>query len=474
MTTPMIDAHSPAIDFPLEILQEIFLHYRDLVHGLSQGKPHGRQNVRPLKYSSGYDWIAVSHVCRRWRAGVVHCPPLWTHLAVTRSAEWMSEVLARSGNMLLHVTAELGTTLGGNKTQAFRTILAQLHRIGSLHISGAVGDEILPLLANSAPRLKRLVLDHVALPTPADLKNCDDAYTYFPYFLQRDLTPRLEHLELDAFQPQFQGPCADSLKRLVFCHRVADMFMGMRYTGPCLRGLLDALQNMPSLESVAFDKEAHVTLNPAAEAELQASLPDVVLPHLRSMYVHATAEESVALLDHLSLPALANITLSCARNSTEYPETLPVALVHTLETLPETRALHLARFTGTGFHRYMCFTGYAALASGSAPVPTFDIMVDRGYGREEIVPSVCQALPLQAVRELTIDSQEDMSESAWLALLGALPNLASIAVAGSFAPYKLRDVRMRLEGIKGMQVLTEDSPTCRSIPSLRTVELRTA
>jgi len=473
MTTPKIVAHSPAVGIPLEILQQIFLHHRDLVHGLSQCKPHDYQSGRAVKHSSGYQWIAVSHVCRRWRAGVVHCPLLWTHLSVARSAEWMSEVIARSDNMLLHVTAELGTTLSNSKTQAFRMILAQLHRIRSLHISGEVGDEILPLLANPAPRLERLVLDHVVLPTPADLKNCDDAYTYFPSFLQRDLTPRLEHLELDAFQTRFQGPCADSLKRLVFRHRVAGMFMGRRYTGPCLRGLLDALQNMPSLESVAFDKEAHVTLNPAAEAELQASLPDVVLPYLRSMCVHATAEESVALLDHLSLPALAKITLSCARNSAEYPETLPVALGHTLGTLPEIRALHLARFTGTGFHRYMRFGGYAASASGSAPVPTFDIMVDRGYGHEEIVPSICQALPLQAVRELTIDSQEDMSESAWLALLGALPNLASIAVAGSFAPYKLRDVRARLEGIECMQVHTEASPTCRSIPSLRVVELRT-
>ncbi|TFY65412.1 hypothetical protein EVJ58_g2010 [Rhodofomes roseus] len=302
---------------------------------------------------------------------------------------------------------------------------------------------------------------------PADPKNRDDAHIHFPSFLQRDLTPRLEYVELDAFQPQLHGPCADSLKHLVFRHRVAGTLMGRRYTGPCLLSLLSALQNMPSLESVAFDKEAHVMLGPAAEAELQGSLPDVVLPFMRSMHVHGTAEESVALLGHLTLPALADLSLSCARNSTEYSEALPAALAHTLAAVPETHTLHLAQFTGSGFHRYMRFAGYAAPAPGSAPAQTFDVMVDRGYGREEIVPNMCRELPLEAVRELTIDSQEDLSESTWLTLLDALPNLASIAVKGPFAPYKLPEVRFRLESAKSIQVHAGDSPMCRRIPTLR-------
>ncbi|KZT63637.1 hypothetical protein DAEQUDRAFT_815531 [Daedalea quercina L-15889] len=460
----LICARSPVVAVPVEILQEIFLHHRDLVHGQPDMKSASRQNKSIVRRSPGYQWIAVSHVCRRWRAAAVYCSPLWTHVVVTHSAEWMSQVIVRSNSMPLRVTADLGATMG-DKTRAFQRVLAELHRIRTLYLSGRVDDDIIPLFENAAPRLERLVLDHVVLPTPVDPKHCDDVHTYFPSFLHRERTPRLRYLELDAFRPQLRGPCADSLRHLVFRHRVAGTLMGKRYTGPCLRTLLDALQNMPSLESLAFEKEAHATLDPAAEAELQSSLPDAALPCLRTLRIHATAEESVALLDRLSLPALTSLTLSCARNSTEYPLTLPTVLAGTLSAVPETHALHLARFTGSGFHRYMRFTGYAASA------PTFDVMVDRGYGRDEIVPIVSGGLPLQAVRELVIDSQEEMSEGTWRNVLDALPNVSSIAVTGQFAQQRLYDVRTCLKYILGVgeQGDESDLSTGRRVPVLRAV-----
>lgn len=453
---------------PLEILQEIFFHHRALVHEPRQPTTSsGGERCTP-----GYGWISVSHVCRRWRAASVFCPPLWTQISVTRSNEWMSEVLARSASMPLQILADLGAATS-DKARAVQTILTALDRIQSLRLSGFVDAETAALLTNPAPSLERLVLDHITFPIPADPKHSsDDALTYFPYFLHHDLTPRLARLELDAFQPRLRGPCTDALRHLVFRHRVAGTLLGRRYTSPCLHGLLAVLQSMPALESLDFEREAHAMLGPAAEAELEGGLPDVVLPCLRTLRVHATAEECVVLLNTTTLPALERFTLSCARNGMEYPPALGPALARTLAVLPAAHTLSISRFTGSGFHRYMRFTGGSSKTESAAPGAeghTFDVMLDRGYGREEVVPLLAGCLPLHDVRELQVESQTGPVEAAWRCVLDAVPNLESVAVGGLLAKQRLPEVRACVDAILGEEDVGKDLevPSGRRIPMMR-------
>ena len=466
-------SHSPSSSIPLEILQEIFLDHRSLVHEPRQPGVIPSSDDRSMKRVPGYEWISVSHVCRRWRAAAIFCPPLWTQITVTHSTEWMSEIITRSGSMPLQVIADLGASVS-DKTHAFKIILAALDRIQSLRLSGYVDAETAALLANPARSLEHLVLDHISLPVPAGLKHTADELAYFPYLLHRDLTPRLAHLELDAFQPRLRVPCTDTLKHLVFRHRVAGTLLGRRYTSPCLHGLLAALQAMPALESLDFEREAHAMLGPAAEAELEGGLLDVVLPALRSLRVHATAEECVALMNTATLPALESFALSCARNGMEYPAALGPALAHTLAVLPPTHGLSVARFTGSGFHRYLRFTGRPSRdASGSgAEGHTFDVMLDRGYGREEVVPLLAGCLPLQDVRELQVESQTGPVESAWRSVLDAVPNLESVAIGGLLARQRLPEVRACVEAILGAEDVGKDSevPAGRRIPTMRVID----
>ncbi|EPS99322.1 hypothetical protein FOMPIDRAFT_1164011 [Fomitopsis schrenkii] len=460
---------SPVSAVPLELIQEIFLRHRNLFHEPLHAVPAVSKDSRSINFVPGYGWIAVSHVCRRWRAAAICCPPLWTQLSVTRSAEWTSEVLARSCGMPLRVTASLGLN-SGEKVDALRTVLTDLVRIQSLQLSGHVDAEVVALLSNPAPSLEHLILDHITLPTPADpnLKHSDDALINFPYFLHHDLTPRLTHLELDAFQPRLRGPCTSALKHVVFRHRAAGTLLGRPYTSPCLHRVLAALQHMPALESLAFEREAHAVLDLAAEAELAGDLPDVVLPRLRALRIHATAEECVAFLDCATLPALEKFTLTCARSSTEYPPTLAPALARTAQALPATHALSISRFTGSGFHRYMRFTGRAPASASAVPFggPTFDVMLDRGYGRENVIPLLAGCLPLQSVRELQVESRAEPEEAAWRTVLGAMPNLESVAVVGQLARQRLPELHACVEAVLGAEEARKEASARRRIPEV--------
>ena len=158
----------------------------------------------------------------------------------------------------------------------------------------------------------------------------------------------------------------------------------------------------------------------------------------------------------------------------EYPAALGPALAHTLAVLPPTHGLSVARFTGSGFHRYLRFTGRPSkdVSGSGAEGHTFDVMLDRGYGREEVVPLLAGCLPLQDVRELQVESQTGPVESAWRSVLDAVPNLESVAIGGLLARQRLPEVRACVEAILGAEDVGKDSevPAGRRIPTMRVVD----
>ena len=86
------------------------------------------------------------------------------------------------------------------------------------------------------------------------------------------------------------------------------------------------------------------------------------------------------------------------------PPTLPDALAQTQAGLPPKRALNIAKTTDGELLRYTRFTGYptaTTLGDGLA----FDLMLDRGYGYDEVVSLLAGRLLLRAARGLQVQSQ---------------------------------------------------------------------
>jgi len=93
-------------NLPFELLQLIFgscAEFEDL--------PVGPYRACP-------SWIAVTHVCSRWRAAALNCSSLWTLINTgTMRKRWIEVFLERSKVSLIDVTVALSTF-----TSMFRTM----------------------------------------------------------------------------------------------------------------------------------------------------------------------------------------------------------------------------------------------------------------------------------------------------------------------------------------------------------------
>ena len=138
-TSPTKLGLSLTSNLPIELLQLIFGYCTE-----SEDLPVGSHRTFP-------SWIAVTHVCSRWRAAALNCSPLWTLINTnTMGKRWIEAFLERSKSSLIDVTVALRsyifTTsffLDVNEVIAF---LTGCIRLRSLHIIGGLSNDVYKLL----------------------------------------------------------------------------------------------------------------------------------------------------------------------------------------------------------------------------------------------------------------------------------------------------------------------------------------
>ncbi|KAF8076063.1 hypothetical protein FPV67DRAFT_395858 [Lyophyllum atratum] len=142
-------------------------------------------------------WIAVTHVCRRWRETVINDPNLWTQVSPSESS-WATEMLLRSHHQPLFVKADL-FDLHSDGVDAAILVLQELSRIRELTLvipnANVVGAKLIqpapilhsfavrvfrpftspslqePFLAGTAPCLRRLSLENCQIPRDSPFLN---------------------------------------------------------------------------------------------------------------------------------------------------------------------------------------------------------------------------------------------------------------------------------------------------------------
>ncbi|KAI0302943.1 hypothetical protein BC826DRAFT_883574, partial [Russula brevipes] len=81
---------APISQLPVEILIQVFSYY-----AASDRHPHVRFRTPP-------QWLAVTHVCQRWRDAALTCPSLWVDM-ISTNFRWTEEMLERSRDLPIHI-----------------------------------------------------------------------------------------------------------------------------------------------------------------------------------------------------------------------------------------------------------------------------------------------------------------------------------------------------------------------------------
>lgn len=170
---PSIDVASqphmrPAHRAPPEVLQEIFLRHPGYVAAEDPYFVNKRHQCTEGQECGPICWAAVANVCQQWRIAALGRPALWSRLDAAVHPEWMAELLRRSGNAQLQISARLMANKVGH-ADSFELALTLLSRICYLEICSAqpLRRTTVKLLAEPAPLLRTLVLDGL-LAAPAD------------------------------------------------------------------------------------------------------------------------------------------------------------------------------------------------------------------------------------------------------------------------------------------------------------------
>ncbi|TFK58866.1 hypothetical protein BDN72DRAFT_884120 [Pluteus cervinus] len=266
--TAEVNALSPTDRLPAEVLAEIFL----AVAQECLNNSNGRQRLQ---------WIAVTHVSRRWRNTALSCGRLWCSIQSGDPA--IREWLKRARGTALFVELKIGTT---RDESTFNMVIRKLPQIQtlSIEISSSIRSEtydslwpkIMGALSNPAPMLKSFRLDDRSFEQES------------PVTLLPDSAPLLRHLRLDGIHPTFPSLLLHNITNLSIHHPQPQL-------NPA--SVLVALARMPLLECL--------TLENAFVATSLNSIPATAPVHLAKLkafnYRGLNFNLDITFLSHLSL-----------------------------------------------------------------------------------------------------------------------------------------------------------------------------
>ena len=173
LDTPMRDSHSITL-LPVEVLSEIMCylplfrsHNAPSIHPLDRDlDPSGHFTINdPIRTPH---WVAVSHVCYRWREIALKCKALWTCIPLV-SVRWAQRAieLSHPHPITLHIDSnEASLDRGYVSVGALCHALNHLDRIRKIHMhrpwGTKYGDRIIAIvygaLCQGAPALEELDL----------------------------------------------------------------------------------------------------------------------------------------------------------------------------------------------------------------------------------------------------------------------------------------------------------------------------
>lgn len=387
-------ASSPISRLAPELLISIF----ELVPLLCRADPP------PKSHDIG--WIAISHVCRRWRIIALNVPYLWLGIS-SPTLPWMQEMLLRSQPMSIDVRFNLDALENPYSSwQAFALAMQNIPRMRSLHLTGQVVDTLLRTqYSTPALLLEDLRLELASIPPLGD--------PFYPDSLFGGETPVLRTLFLKGLSIRLSSPILSALSSLT-------IHGDTRTPRHTLAQWLDALTRMPKLETLHLVQALSRTPLAGADSNSDSSPSTVALPVLNALlFANNTLADCVAFTSRLAIPSSASVEVRTYVTSAE--ELSPRALIpshaHTSIT-----ALHITH-SATGF------SIAGALAAGAMPAFVLSIVIPDPSAVAQAVLAALAHFNVASVHSLLIDLGGLTLD--WSRVLSRLPALDAIHVRGA-------------------------------------------
>ncbi|KII87389.1 hypothetical protein PLICRDRAFT_163487 [Plicaturopsis crispa FD-325 SS-3] len=395
---------------PPEVLSEIFDWYRAL-------------DV----LESTYKWIEVTHVCRHWRNVALGCPRLWSYI-VSETPRWTEELLARSKNAPLTFSATYGYPHEKSELST-NMALKHMHRMAALDLT-------MPMLSfnkasthfdTPAPILESLQLA-VVTHDPTGVDGCD-----LPIKFCRGIGPRLRSLSLRSCGAPWGLPFMNNLRVL----KLASIPLETR---PRVSDILGILRRASSLITLELGKDFIV-----GSPEGSGGHTDTVkLPHLTSIHVTSRLQECNMLIQQLSFPASAAITLACTctkEAKVDISGLLP-ALKASSASGRGLQTLHITVPSGStpsggvevrGWHA----TVLEPLATPQAPHFTFSLH----WPNTESIPhpnklltTICKPLSLSRLQQFRVADIRGIKAETWKAIFRRCTQAQKVTLSDLAAP----------------------------------------
>lgn len=274
---------------PVEILIHIFSYCP-----ASDLHPHVRHRPPP-------PWLAVTHVCRRWRNAALSCPFLWVEI-ISTNFNWAVAMLERSKDLPVHVSVDDGgSSQVPCEVKTARLLFSKIYRMQSLAMTCAHAIlTCVPALfeAEAAPLLQELIITNFHPSHPLDL-------VMRPLFNGK--TPSLQFLSLYRCRVLWSSPLLQcDLVYLSISHVPPDY-------RPHLCHVLTVLKRLTRLECLQLDEALPVHIASPNESTCSIlSTERLPLTHLR--FFSLCARSALDILDFAAsvlIPATALFQLIC-------------------------------------------------------------------------------------------------------------------------------------------------------------------
>ncbi|KAI0045068.1 hypothetical protein FA95DRAFT_1607995 [Auriscalpium vulgare] len=404
------NANLPVTRLPPEILAIVFTHLSNINH------PQLHCTVDYERFCR-LGWVAVTHVCMRWRQVALQCPRLWADINLEFGQEWTATFHARAGNTLLSVDY-----LGDSFRLAGWQVEFLVDNISRTHgLRGRASPEVLTAVTAPAPLLHTLDLEAVRLDE-------DDAEALAAFL--GGGAPSLRHVSLSSddadlplTSPLLRGLVSLNLRFAEYPESVP------------LNDVLDVLERIPTLERL----ELRMYMEDYEVDELELGQLRMVV-HAKLAYLDIAARARVAelLLSHLMLPPQA--VVRCNLTDVTLPErpgaffSAALASVHSHADSASNgcNAITNVEIALDSQCRCVRISARKGDDAPSEPVLSFLIIhLDRS-GVHALVEMALVMFSSVHLKELAVD-HSDLEDSAWLDLVGDAPRLRRITVNGEAA-----------------------------------------
>lgn len=388
----------------------------------------------------GLGWITVTHVCHRWRQVALSDPNLWGTIVFDLGVEWAEEMLARSKAALISYSRDL---LFQPRVVSRRrslddevTLRKHLSHVRRLVLSGNPKSlaPAVRALTTPAPHLESLEL----------LRNAHhfrESCITLPSDLFAHDAPKLRHLTLFGCAVPWDSPLFRDLTHLdirippvVPFPRSAPAAQSDLLSIPTFDRLLSILEAMPSLQVLTLGN-----CLPRPESTRRV----VPLRHMSKLSLNGSLSEVVAVLERVSLPSSASLSLHCSgHNPLDGLLDTLVSLLASYFRSPETPISPLSTMIIDEADlveslRIMVWDTDFPLNQPQF-IPSAPARLHLTFGRQwavvdvESLPlQVCKGLPLRDLHTLSITYPEGpWSAADWADVCHHCPNVTHLRVCG--------------------------------------------